>query len=163
MEVLRPAWVLEAAAGRPGYELVASGYEHTRHGWRAWRLLRRREDAPPHHAMRADSVVEGYARRVSAPGLRRIDGALFVEGPRVRLRLPAGTGRVVLGVERLPTVGTLRVAACGRSWRLPVGAATRERRTAAVDVRAACGGAGEAAVTWEGGEAVTVVDPVAAP
>ena len=47
VEVLRPAWVLEAAAGRPGYELVASGYEHTRHGWRAWRLLRRREDAPP--------------------------------------------------------------------------------------------------------------------
>jgi hypothetical protein len=162
VEVLRPAWVLEAAAGRPGYELVASGYEHTRHGWRAWRLLRRREDAPPLHAMRADSVAEGFARRVAAVELRRIDGSLHVEGPRVRLRLPAGTARVVLGVERLPTAGVLRVAACGRSWRLPVGAATRERRTEAVDVRVACGGAGEAAVTWEGGEAVRVVDPATA-
>lgn len=162
VEVLRPAWVLEVGRGRAGYELVASGYEHTRLGWRAWRLLRRREDAPAHREMLASSVVEGYARRVAHTETLPFYGSLHVTGPRVRLRLPPVAGRLAMGVERLPRAGVLVVAVpgCGR-WALPVAAATRARRTEAVDLATGCDASREVVVAWEGGEAVRVVDPVA--
>ncbi len=159
VDVLRPVWVLEPNSGRHGYDLVASGYELTRHGWRAWRLLRRSDAAPPLRALLAGDVVEGFAHRVAAVELKRFDGSLRVEGRRVRLRLPAGTTRMALGVDRLPRAGALLVSACGHTWRFSVGSSTRAERTESVDTRVSCGAAGEAEVSWEGEAALSVIDP----
>lgn len=169
VDVLQPEWVLEVGRGRAGYELVTSSYEHTRLGWRGWRLLRRRGGARPHRELLAGDVLEGHARRVAHAELPPFAGSLWVEGTRVRLRLqrPGGPppSRFGFGIERQPAAAVLQVTAPGcASWSLHVAATTRAERMAAVDLRV-CGGGELLTVAWESGDAVRLVDPfvVAAP